>query len=1048
MSKSIPCTDCGFDLATLPITIPQAHAEKPKDVGVRVHCPLCGKQHTDLMRDRGFFLRETRDANGNVTGVKWQYWHEGVVQTQGVRQGPRPVPIGELKIQFGEEAAALRPSEIHFRTVPVFVHPAAREQVRRLPALPVKPEFLDCLDPKALGDIRSGATEGGRFVTKDGREMYECTIPLRAQPQSKWLKVTLPLSPPIEGVFLRHWPNVDDIHWRYHLVSLGFDAAKGKTSRQRTWRVQAWVAGVKRDERQDYIEVENELYPFDLPAPGAKDEPWRVYSIAIEGKDGVHHGRPAWISVDLGEAGGVFAMPRAGRLPQQEAHFGLDFGTSNTVIAERKPSGAIETCSPGSETTRWIFGEVDLREDPDDLWPGTPWTGQHRDLLPSELLLTERSWPEFNGRPDRVTHELQLGVEVGVPLVFSQRDMGRKTLRPQSLLSDFKWELALQRQGLETLASETWRVQAKFIEAALLMALASRVKRTGTFPNKVQVTYSYPPAFSKRDMGHLESATGSRAAGPESVADRLRALLSMEKAATFIQGADEANAAVFDHDPNREFAVFGDIGGGSLEVGGRDEFAPDNKAGHDGLEHVVASKSLRFGGGVYLHALVDDPDKRCVAAGVEYPEFASRVRRYPTGRDLIRATALFGPNRVAAAKTRAIVFGDAVADYVARTLAGLCLEHGFQAGTGGDGEARLNLTQNRLFFFRGGRWHLGGADARRTVRFTIFLLGNGWNTVDIAVPEATNQSLEEYFAGRVRARLQGLIQHESTTAKLIKDEAGGDLLGVNLAIDCPPLPSGVHRKAVVARELLKGVQNSSGGSGVVNRGVLGLEVDVGGRRIEWYRPFGQPQRWTALPGDGLGEKDRKRTVGERGEPPRPTQGPAPTTPSSIGLTRPPPQASPSEPPPMPPPPMQEEPWHLSSPSREQKGPLTTAALLSALKGQPDAAEWKVWRKSMPTWQQVKAVSELWDKLRPAANWAVALGAQALGRDLSLDDALSAVRRSADPGGCKVWCRDFGRQWKSVVEVPEFAVVLADLPPPLPDDGPPPLDDGPPPLDSN
>lgn len=228
---------------------------------------------------------------------------------------------------------------------------------------------------------------------------------------------------------------------------------------------------------------------------------------------------------------------------------------------------------------------------------------------------------------------------------------------------------------------------------------------------------------------------------------------------------------MFGHDPGREFAVFVDIGGGSMEVVVRDEFVESGTDGHQGLEKVVTSKSLSFGGGVYLRALVGAKDQGCVAPGPRLLQLASRVQRYGSGTEFIDATAIFGPQRVPTARLRAQIFGEAVADYVARTLAGMCLEHGYQKGSEGspEGKRRLNLTRNRLFYLNGKRWQLGNKiENRRQVKFTLFLLGNGWNTVEIAVPEGSNQDVETFFAARVRSRLRGLLKQRRSIARRMR----------------------------------------------------------------------------------------------------------------------------------------------------------------------------------------------------------------------------------------------------------------------------------------
>ncbi len=1045
MVDKIPCKTCGFDLASLPMTLPQSHPAKNSGTrDVEVFCPVCGEQHVNLMKNKYFFLRETRDAEGKVTASEWRYWVDRPRSTQISGQRPGTVPIGSLNILFGEEAKPIRTSDVHYQQVPRFMHQEGGETKAVMPTLPVRPEFLDCLDPEGLRRIRSGdAALQPRVVEKGGKRLYQCILPRRGEAAEEWTKnpLEIPLGPDVEGVFLRHWPNIDDIRWRTHLVSLGFDEVRGASESARGWEAQAVIPQVRTNSDQKLEEDEVVLYRERLPTPSPKESGRRVFSAGIEGRDGLHQGRPAWIALYAGGLGGVFSLPPGDELPLTPMEFGLDFGTSNTVIATQ-PMGksAPETVAPNLETTRWLIGRIDPRVDPDDLWPGAPWTGGERDLLPSELLLRDRSWPEFNQDCDKLSL-LKLGVGIGVPLMMAQpqRDPQRSAIRPMSLLSDFKWQRALRAQSLEGLAQEAWRVQAKFLEAAMLMTLASRIRNERVYPSSVNLWYSYPPAFGEKDKQQLDWAGGGGATPkPESMAARLQKHLSLRATVGFVPGPDEASAAVFNHDPNREFAVFVDIGGGSMEVVVRDEYVENGKGGHAGLEQVVTSKSLYFGGGVYLRSLVGDKSKGCLLPGMDYPQLASRIRRYGSGTEFIEAPSVFGPQRLQTARLRAQVFGEAVADYVARTLAGMSLEHGFQRGTEQrpEAERRLNLTRNRLFYWNGKAWQIGGGAAeQRRVKFTLFLLGNGWNTVEIAVPDGSKQDVETFFAARVRSRLRALIKKEEATARRISD---GEkcLLDVEFVIECPRVLDLVkHRKAVVATEVLKQKTGAGVGGREMRRGVMGLALTLGSRHIEWYRPFGPPQL-----GDANLDKARKSKI-------------------SLQTTRPPEVLRPevrgegSMPPPLPfpepqvPPLVEIRDWHLASSSRASKGQWDFNGLIAELQKQPDAGEWLVWKKgALSTWTRVCDVPELWERLRPKVLWAVALGKQALGSGLDLEAARRTMLSTGAPADCKVWCKDFKQIWKPVTDVPEFAEVL---PPPLSADGPPSLDpDGPPPLDSN
>ena len=71
----INCRTCGFDLASLQMTLPQPHADKRQAAGNRdteVYCPVCGEKHLNLMKNKKFFLREKWSADGKREGAEWR----------------------------------------------------------------------------------------------------------------------------------------------------------------------------------------------------------------------------------------------------------------------------------------------------------------------------------------------------------------------------------------------------------------------------------------------------------------------------------------------------------------------------------------------------------------------------------------------------------------------------------------------------------------------------------------------------------------------------------------------------------------------------------------------------------------------------------------------------------------------------------------------------------------------------------------------------------------------------------------------------------------
>lgn len=956
------CKDCGFDLESLPMQLPASRKSGGNPaVGLSLHCPMCGIEAKGVLADRGYFWRASEE--------KYRYWVEGHSSPRE-RRDLYSVPISErLELKFGKPAEPLGTLEICHIAVPCFLDGEAMQ----VPTLPVREEYLDCLDEDALRDARAGdpLAPGWRFgqlKRVDGRMVYVSEIPYRNHARERW-RAAKPINlvssghvvngvHVFPGVFVRHWPNVNNVRWRHHLVSFGANPDAVSFLRDHIWAVRALVP--RLSEGAPRVELEGEqMRAVEVPAvkPGV-----RFATVSCEGKASDQkrdNNRPAWISISVdGRGGGLFSLPPAQPDEPQEPPlvFGLDFGTSNTVLAHRGTDGKTETVKPetgGASTTRRVIGRC-TADDPMDLWPGAPWAGPHHDLLPSELMAA-RPWGEIAVRPDQI-ETMQIGVDLGVPLrLWSQGNIAPDGAS-QRILGDFKWDRAIRDRdqgAFAGLADRISLIQARFFEQAVLSATAWKLCTGRPYPNRVVVNYSYPPAFTSGDLGFLRKAA-------EIAETRLTSLLGLEgvgqgpKPVEFALGPDEAQAAVMGSHRDRMFTAFVDIGEGSLEVLVEDTFAVEKQYGHEGLQPEIVSNSVYFGGGVYLRALVRG-EKNCVHS--DYTTLAAQVRNFPNGRALLRAQSLFKAGRVEVARKRAAVYGQAVADYVARLLAGVCLEQGYQHTKEGGGERVLNLSRNRLFLQKNGRWQLGEdhGDGRR-ILFTLMLLGNGWNTVEVALREGMGFTLEEHFATLVRQRLQQILLAEKALASSIRDEHFS-LDQIEFDIECPVIVGTgqdkvLHRKAVVASRLAN-PENAAAAPKDNRRSILGLEFNVAGRVVPWYRPWGAPQRLE--PGD-----HPKRSPGTRVSPAAATTSTFPVPTNSAAASTPP---GPPGPPARPVPPTlstQSPCWYLGD-ADTPTGPLTLAqAVDRVLEGRDVAAAERieVWREGMAEWARLDAVPEL------------------------------------------------------------------------------------------
>jgi hypothetical protein len=234
-----------------------------------------------------------------------------------------------------------------------------------------------------------------------------------------------------------------------------------------------------------------------------------------------------------------------------------------------------------------------------------------------------------------------------------------------------------------------------------------------------------------------------------------------------------------------------------------------------------------------------------------YTRLASALRRWDSARTLVDSPDVLAEARKPTAVRRARVFFAGALEWVARTLAGLCLEHGRTR------DGTLDLSRNRLFTLAttdgARRWVLGTPtdDGRRSIEFSLVLIGNGWGFGEL-IRDGTH-SVEALVAQRVRIRLLELLRESPLTPQItdgavslssaLDDDARAPLV---IDVACEPVRNG-HRKARVARGLLEAQDRPQGAQGFETRangrhGVLGFDLRVtdAGRTVPWFRPFGPP----------------------------------------------------------------------------------------------------------------------------------------------------------------------------------------------------------------
>ena len=846
MERENHCENCGFDLARLELTV--LYARKGMETR-RLHCPICRSDRVRLGALERVFPRPS-------TG-RWVRWREG-----GAAGSTNVIPVGRLKLKVEGEIESLSKEQICFRSVPAFTSGGQKVW----PALPVMPEYLDCLDPAQVREARLHPENFGRVIHEKGKARYQCVLPLRGLKPTEWPTYEcdlLPASPftspqgdvdalAFRGVSVRLWPNLKrPTHaWRYYLASVQVANEDGMNllAQGRIFRARMLVPPSDPDGRPA-SETQMELVPLDQET-GREGDSQPTGFVGASRK-----GRPAWVSVEVygapSPSGGRPEPVGGGLLPVSPAvdaaasetwSLGIDFGTSNTVVAVKRRDGTMQCVSPerGKDralTTQYLVdGGAQTLFRGLDLWPGGEWSGPYRDLLPSELGAVKR-WTDVAS--EAAIAGLAFGRDFGVPL---RGAVG--TTSSDHVVSEFKWLRAVEKDKSALARREVVQaLQSRFLEGALLMTSAALLAEDEVAPRTVNVNYSFPLAFDEGDLDTLRRAA-------EDAAQGLKALTGADFLFPPTPLLDEAQAAAGNTPSDKMFRVYLDLGGGSLEVLVDDTLARNGQQGHAGYHPHVFSTSIFFGGSVYLRSLLGaaEGDRRgsCVMPAVSsYTRLASTVRQSTSGKALLDSPHVIAEQRKTTAECRARVYIGYIVEFVARILAGVCLEHG--RSTSG----AVDLSRNRLFTLastpNGKRWILGtqrGPAQKRAVEFSLVLLGNGWGFGDIV--RDGMKTVEQMMAQRVFERLMELLR-ATDVAPLVTD---GDvsLLDPRLAIDVSyVLPAeGTHRKAAVALGLLGAHHTTEDAQRFFKKraperhGVLGFDLWLGdaGRKVPWYRPFG------------------------------------------------------------------------------------------------------------------------------------------------------------------------------------------------------------------
>ena len=784
MAGQVQCKTCGFDLGALSATLRVTPAEGP----VRnLSCPMCGYPVTLDLAAHGVLVR------GSGQGVTFSRWKVSSRDPSGnvVIAGSR------LRLKI-EGLRSIEPREICYPRVPVFWGEDGQLQY---PVLPIRPEYFDCVDEGRL--FRS--LDQGLIGEAIGSQ-FQLTLPLRALDEP--VKLLLPLHTPEPGppgsdnafgeLNLRIWPNINVRQWKYYLVGLAGTGPKG-----------------------DRLVLEGRIRArvMVLGTGGAVE--WQC----IEGKQrggasrvSALDQRPTWVSLEISDssgvllAGGLFHAPPAHSDAVGDVRMGVDFGTSNTCAAmggsmtlrQEKPE-----LLPGVDERRWNL--YLLRGGPEaaapqgpDLWPPCKGFGLRGDLLPTELLFPRR-------RADMAASlasigAWQFGLDFGIPGAGIKPEYSEA----EYTLGDFKWS-DLLRGSAPLFTQHTSALQSQYLSAFLMLAYVRMAVASERAAVDVNVTFSYPMAFSDGDRKTLGEGT-TQAEGILKGQTGLSWNVRL--------GVDESTAAARNvGETSANIHVYMDMGGGSTDVGIRLETAA-------GKFRTIYLTSVAYAGSALLAGFAGKLDERtgkyfnsCLAGRTTLDVLRRRVRESRSAKDVLGDPSLFSKTLERVAANRIRHFYAYATEYVARLLAAGLLDQRFRVKDGQD-------------------WVFPPE-----VKFAFFFLGNGWGFASPASGEVTAVLAEAVFSRAIQ-----LVRAEKTQ---YGREVRSGLKGRPISSQVGKLRDVPHSKAAVALGLLKGGETNQGVAGSP-AGIVGWTTKVGDREVPWFAYYTHRDSGGPFPPEGFG----------------------------------------------------------------------------------------------------------------------------------------------------------------------------------------------------
>jgi hypothetical protein len=502
-----------------------------------------------------------------------------------------------------------------------------------LPVLPVKPEFLDLVDPSGVWR-NPERTDGGQWhyrlslLDAGNSRLYDDYVLPDDQTES------------LQDIHVEVWPDLPYECWK-----------------------QYWIA-IEREE----IGVAGD-YAFQVF--GTRDHKDILVALAGGNLTGPSRyemvkGRPRLLSLSKpnGDCGGQFALlgPAAGNPPHHDPNkpiaVAIDFGTARSAFGvyghAGPPRSVLPTDNPSDEepaldTNLIHLGYVAMRAQLSLHTAGTVWVATRGARAVAEADLgTNRT---FVGILPSLLYLKEEG-RLNVPFVEYTIPVGHQVSDPNRFKGALKWR-----------ADEYGRLYRKaYLHALLLLTVAHALRHNPR--NSYQVRFSFPLAFSKREVEQLRDCFDDAA---KLVSESTGVLLEVAAG-----GLDEslcAKTACGAEFPNQN-VLTADLGGGTLDLALWVE--PEDAI----MPRLLACDSVVFGADVLTECWKN--------LNLSTSLVGLKDRIFQTGwRETVEG-ALNDQARKRSVETAQRVFDRyfvAVIEYIARFLAGTMLHENWRGDT-------------------------------------------------------------------------------------------------------------------------------------------------------------------------------------------------------------------------------------------------------------------------------------------------------------------------------------------------------------------------------